>query len=477
MLSKLKRLEQEAKLLEPNRKTRVSLAQEIEQFIQDFFDEVSNSPAYQADHYRQSFLSILETPSLRSDWLNQLKQYVINPGVNVTSPGFLGYIPSGGLYISALADYIAAATNCFAGAYFISPGAARLENTVVAWLCQLIGYESTAGGTLTSGGSMANFIALVAAREEKDLPACNFSRCVIYVTSQTHHSNIKGLRIAGLKEAILRYVPVDNHFKMKTHLLEQMIKKDRRNHLIPWLIIATLGTTNTGSVDPIKKISDIALRYQLWLHVDAAYGGFFILCPTVRKIIQPMSLADSITVDPHKGLFLPYGTGAVLTKKVASLLTAFYYNEFDYLPNKNDLLQISSTSVSPELSRPFRGLRLWLPLKWYGLGPFTAALNEKLLLTQFLYHQLRKDSRIEFACKPQLSVLTFRYHPKKGDANKFNEQIFEKIKADGQVFFSKTQLDHKTFLRIATLSFRTHLDTILLAIDKLYWAIEQINKT
>lgn len=480
MLAKIKQFEKNAKVLEPDHKQRKILVRDVEHYTNKFLEGLINSETYSPDLINQeiyNLLSIKDKPTYLKDILKILKHYVVDPGLNITAPGFLGYIPGGGLYSSALGDYIAAITNRFAGAYFVSPGAVRLENILIRWMAHLVGYSKMAGGNLSSGGSLANFIGIVTARQTFGLKSKDFSRSVIYTSSQVHHSVIKALRIAGLEEAIIRLVPADKNYALQPNILAQMIAKDKRKKLIPWLIVATFGTTNTGSIDPIEEISAISKKNKLWLHVDAAYGGFFLLCKSIHKQYSSIREADSITIDPHKGLFIPYGLGVILTKDSRHLLDTYYIDDIDYLPSVEENIEHSPSTLSPELSKHFRGLRMWLPLKLYGIKPFRAALNEKLLLTVYFYQELMKIKNIEVTCKPQLSVVAFRYCPPIGDANLFNALLAEKIKNKGEVFFSTTYLNHVLYLRMACLNFRTHLETIELSLIVLKQTIDELLKT
>lgn len=480
MLAKIKKLELEAEVLEPNSKRRRQLAVVIEKYAEHFLRTLPTDKTYTADPINANAfrrLSISERSLEIAEILALLDKYVVKPGLNINAPGFLGFIPGGGLYASAWGDYLAAITNRFPSASFVSPGATRLENILIRWMNNLVGYPKSAGGNLASGGSIANLIGIVTARHVLGLKGKDFHRLVIYLSSQVHHSILKSLRIAGLEEAIIRVVPVDLHYCLDPIILNQLIKQDKKNKLIPWLIVASLGTTNTGSIDPLPEIIAIAKKHQLWVHVDAAYGGFFILCRSLKKHFIDLNQADSITIDPHKGLFVPYGLGTVLTKENNDLFKTHFYDEVDYFPDMdNEHPEFSPTNLSPELSKHFRALRLWLPLKLHGVGPFRAALNEKLLLSRYFYQSLSRVDHIEIACKPQLSIVTFRYCPPTGDSDQFNSLLSTYIKEEGKVCFSTTVLNNHTYLRMACLNFRTHFDTIALALDVLQHGIKHVLK-
>lgn len=377
----------------------------------------------------------------------------------------MGYIPGGGLYPSALGDYLAAISNKYAGIFFPAPGAVRLENMLLRWMSKLMGFPENATGNLTSGGSISNLIAVVTAREAKGIKAADFHRLVIYLSDQAHHSLQKALRIAGLGEAQLRYIPLDDQLRMDVQELKSAIEKDQESDLIPFIINASMGTTNTGTIDPISEIATVAANCNIWYHVDAAYGGFFKLLPELEKEFEGIDQTDSITLDPHKCLFLPFGTGAVLIKNKKALYQAHQYTA-DYLQDLVEVEEeVNPADVSPELTKHFRGLRLWLPLKLFGLNPFKAALREKLLLANYFYQEIQKIPGFKVGPKPDLSVAIFRFVPESGDANAFNEKLIKAIQDDGRVFLSSTTLDGIFWIRVAVVIFRTHLKHLDLLLE------------
>jgi glutamate/tyrosine decarboxylase-like PLP-dependent enzyme len=232
-------------------------------------------------------------------------------------------------------------------------------------------------------------------------------------------------------------------------------------------VIATAGTTDVGAIDPLGAIADIAGAEGLWLHVDAAYGGAFLLCEEGRRALAGIDRSDSTVIDPHKGLFLPFGSGALLVRSRDRLAAANRYHA-NYMQDafRADV-ELSPADLSPELSRPFRGLRLWLPLKLYGLAPFRAALEEKLLLARHFHERLSALPGWEVGPPPDLSVVTYRYLPARGDADAFNRRLVEAVQGDGRVFISSTQLDGRFTLRLAVLNVRTHLEQVELALEVL----------
>lgn len=480
MRDKIKLLEKFIPALEPGEVERGKLTRAVLEYSEEFLQNIRNLPAYRASATKGVGLydsPIQDDPIGIGEVLDLLKNNVDSPGINPASGGHLGYIPGGGIYYAALGDYLAAVTNRYAGVFFASPGAVRMENMLLDWMAAIIGYPKTCGGNLTSGGSLANLIGIVAARDAFDLKGKDLERTVIYLTKQAHHSIDKAIRIAGLRECIVRYVPLDEGFRMQPSELERSIKEDRTKGLNPWLVIASAGTTDVGAVDPLVEIGAIAQKHGLWFHLDAAYGGFFVLCDSGKQVLKGMDTSDSVVMDPHKGLFLPYGSGAVLVRDGEKLLASHHY-EANYMQDAlSSTDELSPADLSPELSKHFKGLRLWLPLKLAGVKPFRGMLEEKILLARYFCEKVQAISGIEVGPTPELSVVTFRYVPESGDADDFNKKLVDEIQKDGRVFLSSTVLDGRYTLRLAVLSFRTHLDTIDRALEILRRSIEKVKSS
>jgi glutamate/tyrosine decarboxylase-like PLP-dependent enzyme len=458
----LDELEQTARQLEPGDATRGEMFEAVRAYAEQFLQNLVPVQAYRPDPGlgQLADLAVRETPTEIETVLEELQREVDTPGINPASGGHVGYIPGGGVYPSALGDYLADVTNRYSGVSFASPGAVRMERALVDWMAGLVGLPDTAGGDLTSGGSTANLSAIVTAREAHGIRARDIEQTCIYMTAQVHHCVDKALRVAGLQECRKRNIPMDDAGRMHTGELQRSIGKDIDKGLSPWMVVASAGTTYTGVVDPLPDIADLCAEYDLWFHIDAAYGGFFLLCEQGAKTLAGIDRADSVVMDPHKGLFLPYGSGAVLVRDVKQLATAHSY-EADYMQDARETHgSYSPADLSVELSRPFRGLRLWMPLKLFGLAPFRAALAEKLELARYFHHKLSALPGFETGPEPDLSVVTYRYMPEKGDADDFNRKLLRALHNDGRVFVSSTLLEGRFVLRLAVLNFRTHRDTI-----------------
>lgn len=478
-MNDLKELENIARKLDPDANTRQHLLQHVIDYTHRYLEAISQAPTYSTQPDNGSALldsPITETGITIEDALNLLHQNVDNLGVNLTSGRYLGYIPGGGLFHSALGDYLAAITNRYAGLFFVSPGAVRLENMVLKWLASEIGYPKSSAGNLTSGGSLANLTAIVTARDACGLSGRNMGQAVVYLSEHVHHCIEKALHVAGLGQVSKRYVQVDANYRMDVNALEQAIVTDQQAGLKPWLVVASAGTTNTGSVDPLSAIGEVAANHRLWFHVDGAYGGMFVLCPAGKATLRGINQSDSLVLDPHKSLFLSYGTGTLLVREHQKLYATFN-SEADYIQNILDADdELSPADVSLELTKHFRGLRLWLPLKLLGVSPFRAALAEKLKLAQYFFEQIKLVDGFEVGPAPDLSIVIYRYLPKRGNIDEFNQRLMREIQQDGRLFISSTRVDGNLVLRAAILSHRTHLAEIEETLDVLKWKAKQLDQ-
>ena len=468
LLDEIERLERTARRLEPGAADREVLFSRVIEYAHRHLDGLAEAPAYvERDDYGRALLdaSIAEEGISINEALALLHDNVDTVGINAASGRFLGYVPGGGLVHSALGDLLAALSNRYASVFYAGPGAARMENMLVRWMASIVGYPETSMGFLASGGSIANLSAIVAARDAFDVEGEAVGQAVVYQTEHTHHCIDKALRVAGVGRCIQRMVRVDDHYRMVPEALEEAIAADTKAGLRPWLVVASAGTTNTGAVDPMREIGEIAHAHGLWYHIEGAYGAFFVLCPEGRVILDGMDTSDSLVLDPHKTLFLPYGTGALLVKDGQTLYDAHHVKGI-YMQDAFDAEEeASSAYLSPELTKHFRGLRMWLPLKVLGVAPFRAALSEKLHLARYFYEQIQRLDGFEVGPYPDLSVVTYRYVPPRGDADAFNQRLVQSTQQDGRIYLSSTRINGTFVLRMAVSCFRTHRDDIDLALE------------
>ncbi len=371
-------------------------------------------------------------------------------------PGYLAYIPGGGLYTAALADFIAQGVNRYVGLWMPSPAAVQLEENVTRWLCDLFEYPAGSQGLLLSGGSIANLSAMVTARHAK--LGAEFTDGTYYVSEQAHASVTKAATIAGFGRRNVRIVETDDELRMDPGALRAQIRRDRADGLRPFLVAPSAGTTNSGAIDPLDAIADVASAEGLWMHVDAAYGGFFQLTERGRSWFRGIERSDSVTLDPHKGMFLPYGTGGLVVRDGEALRDAHYEGAayLQDLPPTGELPNYAE--YSPELSRDFRGLRVWMPLKLHGVSTFRDALDEKLDLTTYLADALREDPNVELCWEPQLTVVPFRVAGVDDDDTQ--RRFLDRINASKRVFCSSTMIHGRYVVRACIVSHRTHKDRI-----------------
>jgi|CXWL01.1.fsa_nt_gi aromatic-L-amino-acid decarboxylase len=434
-------------------------------FVRDEVDSLADQPSADvsgAEDLARTFVEELpESPQTLPGILDRLRP-AIRKSFNTAGPGYLAFIPGGGIMAAAIADFIAVSANRYVGVRPPAPALAQIEETAIAWLGRIMGYPETAGGILTSGGSLSTLSAIVAARETY-LPE-DFSKGTIYLSNETHYCVPKAARVAGFRDAQIRRVGVDSRRRMDVEALARLVEADRALGLHPFLIIANVGTTNTGAIDDIPGILSVGRRHSMWVHADAAYGGFFRLASTGAPLMPRIEECDSITLDPHKGMFLPYGTGCLLVRDPGALKRA-HSMDAEYLHDVRAQTSPNFSDLSPELSRDFRGLRVWLPLVLHGAGAFRDAIEEKLALTRWAYDQLKDDPRFELMDEPQLSVIAFRLRGDDPDADMRNEELMARVNALGRVFLSSTRLDGRYVIRLCVLSFRTHLDRVRDAVE------------
>lgn len=372
------------------------------------------------------------------------------------SGGHMAYIPNGGLFAGAAGAFLGAALNRYTGVAQGAPGLAALESSVIHWLTELFELgNGGAAGVLLSGGSMANFTALVAARTAR-LPE-DFLAGTIYASPHAHHSVTKAARLAGFPAGAVRLVAVDTDLRMDPDDLVSRVIADRAQGHTPFLVVGSAGTTDTGAVDPLADLAAVAHEQGLWFHVDGAYGGFFQLTERGRKRLVGIGAADSITLDPHKGLSIPFGVGALLVRDRDTLLDA-NAGKGAYLQDHDpDALDFSS--LGPELTRPSRGLHVWLPLHLHGVAAFRANLDEMLDLAAMAYERIRHLPGIERVWKPDLSIVAFQ-----ATDDERARRALIRANATGEVFLSSTTIDGRYTIRLALLNRRTerrHVDTAI----------------
>jgi aromatic-L-amino-acid decarboxylase len=446
--------------LEPSPTQLEAQTRAVVDFVLDHVRTLDRQPSFDldgAESLRESFREPVPEEGRPLEALLARLGPAFAKSYNTAGPGYLAYVPGGGVYAAALADFVAAAANRYVGVSRAAPALARIEETAVSWLGALMGLPAGSRGILTTGGSLSTFSALVTARHER--LGEDFAGATIYFSDQTHYCVAKSARLAGFPGASLRELPTGARFRLAPRTLEDAVREDRARGRRPFLLVANVGTTNTGAVDPLPDLHAIAREHGLWVHADAAYGGFFRLAPGGEALLRGIEDCDSITLDPHKGLFLPYGLGALLVRDGSALARA-HGASASYVQDVAEEGSLGFADLSPELSREFRGLRLWLPLMLHGVAAFREQLAEKLALARRLYEELQADPSFEVLDEPQLSVVAFRLRGPPAEAERLGPELLRRVNDRRRVFLSSTRIGGRYALRACVLSFRTHEDRV-----------------
>jgi len=385
-------------------------------------------------------------------------------------PGYLAYIPGGGVYPAALADLISGTTNRFTGIWQAAPALVELEAIALDWVREWMQFPRSARGLFTPGGSMANFNAIVCARERHLGP--HIRNGVLYTSTQVHHSVLKSAKLAGIMPDRVRAIDVDDDFRLRADRLADAIADDRRQGLTPFVVVSSAGTTNTGAVDPLNAVADLCEAESLWHHVDGAYGACFHLCPELRSLLAGLSRADSVTWDPHKGLFLPYGTGALVVRDGTALRAAHAVTA-SYLPHMPDADEFYDPSQhGPDLSRGFPGLRVWLTVKLFGMRKIRAAITEKRILAVEAAERIARVPGITMVAPPQLSLFAFQLDwpgASRAARNEATTELMERVTARGRAMLTGCEVDGRVLARVCVLSFRTrreHMDVAVRHVEE-----------
>jgi glutamate/tyrosine decarboxylase-like PLP-dependent enzyme len=441
--------------------------QVIDAIVDHFDTERSKKPVAFASRKEMDSLFNMEVPEKASSYQEVLDFVVkkVLPNSNIVShPKAYSFVPGPSNYVSVMADTLATGFNIFSGGWAASPAAAELEIVTMNWLLRLFKFPSTKGGGIfTSGGSMANLTALVTARRQ----CCgdDFSKAIIYMSDQAHSSNVKAIRVLGFKKEQVRIIPTDLEYKMAINKLKNAIARDRLEGLKPFCIIASAGTTNTGSVDPLNAISKICKIEKLWFHIDGAYGGAAILSKKGSQLLKGIEKADSLTIDPHKWLFQPYEMGCLLVRNHKWLSQAFtekpeYLRDIEGNPS-----EINFYDHGIQLTRRFRALKLYMSLKTFGLQAFKESISYSIDLTEEVEKYLRKSPSWEVISPATLAVINFRYNPigstfSLKELDTINQTISKKIGDSREALLVTTLLQNQVVLRMCLINPRTTFEDV-----------------
>jgi aromatic-L-amino-acid decarboxylase len=378
-------------------------------------------------------------------------------------PRFLGYVASPGTSASAIGDFLTAGLNANVTSWRSAPAAAEMEHLVVDWLKTMIGYDAGSTGLLVSGGSMANFSGLAAARTAADPEMGRFGAggrpsLRIYVSDEGHFSIHKSARLLGIGSENVQSIPTDGSLRIDVAELERRINDDLKAGLRPMCIVANAGTVNTGAVDPLEELARVAARHSLWLHVDGAYGAFSALAPTMKCRFAGIEQADSVSLDPHKWLYTSVGCGCVLYRNPQAATATFAHDaEYTRPVGLTRDEAFAFWNLGPELSRPFRALTVWLQIKLYGARNLAVAIESNLACARHFGHLVQKSEDFELLAPVGLSIFCFRCRPRNytGDLDTLNERILIEVQRGGSSYLSNTCIGGKFALRGCVLNYRT----------------------
>ena len=407
--------------------------------------------------------------------LDQTAQLLLDHSLFNGHPRFWGYITSSAAPIGMLGDLLAAAVNPNVGAWKLAPLATEIEAQTVRWIAELIGYPAGCGGLLVSGGNLANFICFLVARTAKaswevrevGLRHKTGRHLRVYASRKTHTWIQKATDLSGLGTDSIRWISTDEKQRLDVARLRQRIQEDLDQGDQPFLVVGTAGSVSTGAIDPLPELAAICREYELWFHVDGAYGAFASVLPDLSSDLRGLTEADSIALDPHKWLYTPLEAGCVMVRDAKGLGKTFSYHPPYYHFDKE---AINYFDLGLQNSRGFRALKVWLALRQVGRAGYTRMIADDIRLAQELYRRVKDHPDLE-ALTQSLSITTFRYVPpdlvtrcgsQKVEVylNGLNQEVLTRLEAGGEAFLSNAMLDGKFALRVCIVNFRTSLEDI-----------------
>jgi aromatic-L-amino-acid/L-tryptophan decarboxylase len=455
------------------------LAQLGADFVAEYYASLANRPVF-VPSTAEAIRKLVEEPLPQSGaalpgLLDVIRDVVSRYNRHSAHPRCFGYICSPGAPVTAISHMISAALNINVTCWRSSPSGTEIEHVVVNWLKEMLHYPADGAGLLVSGGSMANFAALAAARSAKapgnvvrDGMSADGPRMCAYVSEEGHFSITKAAGMLGMGESSVRQIKTDSQLRIDLGDLESHVQRDRAAGHLPFCVVANAGTTATGAFDPLGDLADFARRHNLWLHVDAAYGGFAALAPSARHLFAQIAEADSVALDPHKWLYGPMGCGCVLYKDPETARAAFSHDA-EYT-RRIGLVRDEAFAFwdyGPELSRPFRALDLWLLIKYVGAAAIAEAVESNIACAKHLEKLVEASDDFEMLAPVELSIFCFRYKPRgfAGDLDALNEQTLVRLQRDGSSYVSNARIRGQFALRGCVLNYRTTMDDMQTLLD------------
>lgn len=450
------------------------ISAQVTKLVAEYLDSIAERPV-RAENYAGKTIEAIDTAlSAEGVPLEQLLaecRTIIDLSRHNGHPRFFGYVASPSTPIGAYGDLIASALNANITCWRSGPAGTELERLVVRWLGSLIGYDRDAHGLLTSGGSMANLIALlIASRRRPANVSPNVSRkgfwnagppMTVYASEEVHMSIAKAADILGIGRDQVRVIACDERQRMRVDALRETIEADLREGLRPFCVVGSAGTVNTGVVDPLAEIARAAYEFQLWFHVDGAYGAPGVLDERKRHLFAGLERADSLSLDPHKWLYVPVDAGCLLFRDAAAAQAAFSTEDADYIKTHGyaDEEAFAFWDYGVELSRRFRALKVWLTLQYYGTRRIAEAVSEDISLAEYLGELVAGAEDFELLAAVELSICCFRYVPRAGmseaELNELNEQVMALVQKGGRAYVSNATVNGRFALRACITNFRT----------------------
>jgi aromatic-L-amino-acid/L-tryptophan decarboxylase len=462
-------------MLEPSADEIRHWGDSVTQFIIEYLDALRDRPAYRQTSSRE-IRSRLDSklPGKGSDFDSLLKTFresIVPFSRQNAHPRMFGYVQSPGTPVGAFADLLASTLNANLTIWRSAPAPVELERLTIDWIRQILGFPAQAGGLFVSGGSMANLSAIAAARQTK---IDSLGRLRMYASSAAHFSIIKAAALLAIGAENVRHVAVDDCFRMRVDDLVAKINADLEAGYVPFCVVGNAGTVDTGAVDPLGEIREVANRFRLWMHVDGSYGAFAILADSAKKLFAGMEQADSIALDPHKWLYLPVDVGCVIYRDLDRARDAFAHEaEYTRMFGEEADEAFVCWDYGPELSRRFRALKVWMLLKGAGLDRLSEAIESNLACAHHLESLVLASDDFEMAAPVQLSIFCFRHVPAalKDQApqtiDAFNERLLVALQRDGSSYLSNTTLNGRFALRGCVLNYRTTLRDMEILLDDL----------
>jgi len=457
--------------LDVNEDALKELSAHVTNLVFEYLTTISERPVRAENHAGKTLAAIDTELSSEGRPLDQLLdecRSVMDLSRHNGHPRFFGYVASPSTPIGAYADLIASALNANITCWRSGPAGTELERMVVRWLGALIDYDRDAKGLLTSGGSMANMIALLVAQRRKS--GVNTSRqglwnagppMTIYASEEVHMSIAKAADILGFGRDQVRTIACDERQRMRIDVLRQKIEADRREGLRPFCVVGSAGTVNTGVVDPLNEIADVAAEFDLWFHVDGAYGAPGSLDERKEHLFAGIERAGSVSLDPHKWLYVPVDAGCLLFRDADAARAAFSTEDADYIKTHGytDEEAFAFWDYGVELSRRFRALKVWMTLQYYGKRRIAEAISQDIALAAYLGEIVSRAEDFELLAPVELSICCFRYVPESGmgdaELDRLNERIMEMVQKGGRAYLSNATVNGKFALRACITNFRT----------------------